>query len=328
LSTTVVNAAGSSSAEPQPNFDPATFTTEQHSEWMNTGKLPMLDPAAEVAEKPLAGAAKADEPAPESAPGFQQEHKGKGADTRKAELNREIQDLLARRAELRAEVTPKTDVKAAPSPAAVAEAPKEPEAPVFGEKPDETWDQFEKRQHQYVKDLARFEAGQLLKADREQAAQTAKQAETAAAEAAVKETWSKRVGEAQTKHADYAEVAFSESTPIPGVVHLFLMNSPLGAEVLYRLGENESAEGKRIAALPPGEAVVALAEIAAGLKVADPKPKSAPVVPITKAARPGVDLKATQGATVDPTRDAIERNDVTAFFEARNAQTIAKRKQR
>lgn len=342
MATTVVNAAASAPADqPTPNFNPETFTPEEHAAWMDKGTVPTVpaekpDQAkpADTPPAPPAGAARADEPATESAPVKTQEHKGKGADARKAELNAEIQELLKKRNELRAEVQPKPDAKPDPSPAAKLEKPVKP---VFGEKPDETWDQFEARQDAYHEALAEYKAKQILADERAANEKARKDAETAEANKALEESWKERVSAAESKHADFAEVAFSETTPITPAMDGFILDSPVGPEILYRLGQNGSAEGKRIAALGPFAAVRELVKIeqsiaqslATATAEAPPAtPVKAPVTPITRAAKPATDLRATQAAPVDPLKAAIEAGDYTAYAELANRRDIERRRQR
>jgi hypothetical protein len=324
---TAVTPAESAPAEPQPNFSPETFTPAEHTAWMEKGTIPEVKPETQ------AGAPQGDKPAAESAPASQQEQKGtppaaKNADQRKAELNREIQDLLAQRNSLRAEVQqPKPDVKADPPPAAAK--PDKPKPPSFGETghEEETWAQFESRQQSHVEALAEFKAREVLRADREEREQQSRKAEQEAQAKTVQEAWSGRVEAAKSKLADFAEVAFSETTPLNDAMLEILMDSERGPEILYQLGLNGSAEGKRIFSLSKIQAQRELLKIEGSLsEPAKEPPKPAPVVPITKAARPAVNLNATGGAPVDPLRDAVERDDVAAYFEEANRRDVERRK--
>ena len=330
MATVVTPPAASAPAEPLPNFSPETYTPEQHAEWMNKGTIPQSNPAESTPAKTPAGTAKADEPAAASATAPTQEHKGKGADARKAELNAEIQDLLKKRAELRAEVDGKTGVTAEP-PTAKPKEPKleKPKAPVFGEDghDGENWQQFEARREAHTEALAEYKAKEVLRADREQREKERLEADTKAANQAIEESWKARLETAQAKHADFAEVAFSKDVQISPVMDGFILDSDIGPEILYYFGSHVD-EANAIAAMPPYKAARALAKIESGLgepSGESPKPKT-PVTPITKAAKPATDLRATQSAPTDERAAAIEANDVTRFIEIENAKTVAKRK--
>lgn len=332
MGSIVVNPAESTAAEPQPNFQPETFTDEQRSTWLATGAVPKT-PAVEPTQ---AGTPQGDERA-ESAPESIQQEKpkppaAKNGEERKAELAREIHAKLEERKavqkewdEFEAYRKGKSGVTAEPPAAAPKSDAKsgEPVEPKFGETDGETWEQFEVRQKTFIRELARYEARQLLAEER---AATEKQA----AEAATQKSWDDRVLSAKSRHADYAEVAFSASTPLTKAMKDYVLDSPHGALVLYELGKNSGAEAHRIVAIAnPAEAITELAKIA--LSVSEPpaepaKPKP-PVVPITKAARPALDLQATNSAPADDLRAAVEANDFTRFVQLSNSRDIARRKQ-
>lgn len=322
------------SAAPAPNFEPSTYTTAEHTAWMEKGTIPESKPAASTPAKDPAGAEQSAEVvSTESATAAQpnqQEQKGRGAarnaDERKAELNAEIRDLLAQRNGLRAELAPKKDVAADPSPAK-AKLDK-PAQPTWGEPghEGEEYKDFEARQYAHIGALARYEAAQLLQQERETAEQQRLAATTAEANRAIEESWNSRVEAAKSKHADFAEVAFSKDVPISPTMDGFVLDSDVGPEILYYLGQHVD-EAKGIAAMPPYKAARALVKIESAIGDAAPaQPKTTPVQPITKAARPATDLRATQAAPVDEMKAAIEADDYTRYEQLANERDIARRK--
>lgn len=337
MGDTVVSP-GADSAAAQPNFDLSSFTPEQYSTWESTGKVPDVKPAADTSDaaKPTesqAGAPEGDEPAAESATASQEQpSKGKGADARKAQLSAEIQDLLRKRNELRAEVDgPKKDVKPA-AEASTAEAPKieRPKRPVFGESGHEaeTWEQFETRQDSYIEAIADYKAAARLQASEAEKAKQAEERQRADQAAEIDKTFRERIGKATEKHADYAEVAFSAEVPITQPMDAFIRSQEAGAEVLYYLGQHPAA-AKAIAAMQPLDAFYALSKIALSLEQpaqADPPKKEAPVVPITRAAKPATDIRATSAAIVDELEAARKAGDYTRYEELANRRDAEARR--
>lgn len=348
------------SSSPVPNFEPSTYTPEEHGTWMKTGKLPTskaestpakeTPKSAESAPAEEAGAAEAAEVAPESATDPQQEKgKGKGADARKAQLAADIQESLDKRKTVQKEWDDfenwrktKTDVAAAPAPAvkeAKVEKPVKPtfDDPDFGDKDGETFEQFQKRRRELRADFETKNAEYTekliqysLAEDRKANEKARMEAETQAANKKIEDAWQERVEAAKTTHADFADVAFSKEVPISAVMDGFVLDSEVGPEILYYLGKNVK-EAKAIAAMPPYKAARALVSIEISLSKTEDSPKAdatpaKPVVPITKAAKPATDLKATNAAPVDELKAAIEAGDSEKFNAIQNARDVERRK--
>lgn len=326
MGTQVVNPAAES-ATAEPNFDLSTFSTEQYSEWEKTGKVPDAKPAESSPAKTTesqAGASSDDEPAAESAPASQEQPpKGKkGADAR-------IQELLRDRAELRArlEALEKPAVKTESAPVKPEAKLDRPARPVFGEAGHEaeSWAEFEARQDAHVEAIADWK---LAEADRkrEEKAAADKQAEAAAE---IDSTFKERIGKAQEKHADYADVAFSAEVPITPPMDRFIRKQPSGPEVLYYLGQHVE-EAQSIAQMDQDDAYFTLSKIALSLAEpetpAPPPKKDAPVVPITKAAKPATDIRATSAAPVDELEAAMKAGDFARYEELANRRDVERRK--
>lgn len=297
---------------PTHNFDPATFTPKQYDVWMEKGTIPKVEGAESAT-------AKATVVAPESATGIAAEPKEKG--NRGAEAR--IRELVAENKALR-EAQGKTDVKAEPSTAPKEPKVERPKAPKWGETghESETLEQYESRQQDHVEALVNFKMAEERQANEKRRLE----AETAAANKAVEDGWNERRKAAEAKQSDWAEVALSKELPISPVMDGFILDSEVGPEILYHLGSHLD-EAKTIAAMSPYKAARAL--IAIERLIAEPaatpeKKFAAP--PITKAAKPATDLKATNGAPVNEVAAAVDANDFARFAELQNAKDIARRK--
>ncbi len=313
---TAVTADSTTAVTPEvtQNYEPESFTPAEHSAWMKTGKVPDVKPAADpspVAEKKVV--------APESAAGPKQDEEkelGEAGKARIRELAAKVKDLEAKLAPpvVTAASTPAKPVKAAPMP-------------VFGEKghEDETFGKFEERKLEYVVQTA-------LTKDREARESERKEADTAAAKRAVEDAWKGRVEAAATELkltvAEFEAKAFSKAVPITDTMDEFILDSDIGPRVLHYLSDHVD-EAKSIAALPAWKAARALIKIEAALSGGETptlEKKVAPVVPITRAAVPAPDLKATGGAEVDELKAAIEAGDIKRFNEIQDAKLKARKR--
>jgi hypothetical protein len=260
-----------------------------------------------------------------------QEKKPKTGEDRKVELRNEIAELLRQRAELQG----KTDTgdKAAPPPATVTPpaaaapatdktaAPKKPSLNDFA-----TFAEYDAANDAYIADLVTFKASEAIAAAETKRA-AAEQQKT------LSDAWQSKVAVAKEEHADFADVAFSKDTPITNVMDGFILKSEHGPRILYALGENGSAEGKRIAGLDPYDAVRALIEIEAAL----PGQKAAaagsnrihlvpPVKKHTAAPPPATDLGGHATEPADGAAAALAAGDFTRYEALENAREIKARR--
>ena len=350
----------SSAPTPEPNLDPSTYNADEAREWKKTGAVPQLAPEPKAASAPAsesAGAPEGDEPAAESAPAStQQTKKGKkNADARKSELNREIQDLLKRRDQLKAEVAApaKTDATPAPSPAPKlpkVEKPEKPKKPVWGENPDEEWEQFQAREAEYDGQLDEYHEKLIaysLAEDRIQNEKERREAETAAANKAVADGWKNRTSalKAREGYEDFdavvAPLFAKENPPIPdgSVADAFILDSAVGPEMLYYFGQHLE-EAEAVGHMHPLQAARILTVLERSILNPEPEakaprtePKPVPPKPSavtkTQAARPATDLRATNPApALSELEAAIQADDVARFNKIRNQQTIEQRNRR
>ena len=364
---TDVSGEKSSPSQPEPNLDPSTFTPAQVRDWKNTGAVPFLpvkkvqeedsnvgvvpeSEAEETQPKESAGVSKEAKPASESAPVKQQQaHKGKNADSRKAELAAEIQDLLKQRNALKAEISAKPDVKvdlkeqpAESSPAPkiakveLPEKPAKPSRPAFGQAghENETYDAYEKRVEAWQEDWEKTLLGwqqsyneastkKILAEDRAAREKERLEAETAKANKAIEDSWSERVNAAKGNHEDYDEVVaplLGKDSPITpsSVMDSFLLDSDVGAEMMYHFG-NHPEEVKIIMGLPTLKAARALVAVESFI-MHPPKEEEADLEPEPEAPKkqPVVHrpTKAQRPATEIAARNSAPVNELEAVVAA------------
>jgi hypothetical protein len=335
LGTIAANPAESAAAEP--NYDLATFTPEQYTAWESTGKIPDAKPAESSpapSTESQAGASSDDEPAAESAPASQ-EQPPKGKAARNADSR--IQELLRDRAELKArlEALEKPAAKTESAPAKPAETElKRPARPVFGEAghESETWAQFEDRQDAHVEALAEYKAKSTWQQTREAEQKQAEESRKAEAAAAIDKTFNERMEALKAEDAEFASVFTGDAAALRGVkindlMDGFIRSKEWGPKLLRHFIKNPAVAAE-IHAMQNFDAAEAIVDIARSLKTpATPEPqKVAPVVLITKAAKPATDIRATSAAPVDELKAAVDAGDFSRFEELQNRRDVERRK--
>jgi hypothetical protein len=248
----------------------------------------------------------------------------KTGEDRKAELHAEIQDLLKQRDELK-----KPGVKVAETPPAKVEPPaeKKPPAAAKADGPVEpqledfdTFKLYKAADKAYQAEMVKLAIAEALAASDQQKA-------IAAANKKIQDDWTEKVAEATEEHADFAEVAFSADTPITPVMDKFILRCGIGPKVLYRLGENAGAEGKRIAKLDDFDAIEALVgirnEINGKAKATPLRDRELP--PVKKhiaAPPPATDLGGRNSEPADRELAALNRGDTAEYMRLANAREM------
>ena len=304
----------------------AAASPEALATWRNTGELPTEptpSPAADStpaeAEAPAETAAPAaDDKAAAPSPAIRP--KTENAETRKAQLAAEIQELLQRRAQLRRELEqppppPQTRADAKPAASSPAPDPADPEPnPDDATKyPDGVYDR------RFMKDQANWEARQVFRAEQEAAYTRHREYQAQQAAQERLRGWAERLDAAKAKYPDdwqqrLASVAIPEGSPID----VWVMDSPLGAELLLGPLTNP-AEVRRISALPVIQQVRELALLEKSLE-------PAPAKTITDAPDPPHTLGERTTTPGDPVQRAVKTGDVAAFLAAENAREMALRR--
>ncbi|WP_306127932.1 hypothetical protein [Roseovarius sp. MMSF_3350] len=104
------------------------------------------------------------------------------------------------------------------------------------------------------------------------------------------ENWAAQVKDAQTRYADFAEVAQNPHLPINDTMAQIISSSDMGADLAYHLGKHPK-EAAQIAQMNPLEAAVELGGMMARLSLPQPKTTSEtpdPIEPVKPKASAGV----------------------------------------
>lgn len=297
-----------------PETSPATSVlSAEQKQAFNAGKTDLIKPKTEASAPSKTPSDRADvsadKAAPASEPGSKQEHKKtQTADERKAQLQREIQELTAQRNKLR-EPRGTSDVKreVTPSPAPQPEKKESAPKPTLEEKnPDGTpkfksYGEYEDARDKWNREEAIREFQQTTEKERREAAQKAE------VEAASKE-WLDRVDETRKTLPDFDDVVkFDKDEPHPifqlpqgCVLETFIYQAAEhGPQVLHHLMKDR-AEYDRIMAIPSrlqlDRELWKLDHSFAVQSKSEPKPAT----PVTKAPKPVSEVGGRGTAASDP----------------------------
>lgn len=178
--------------------------------------------------------------------------------------------------------------------------PQAPPVPVLTGKPvppdEDDFDDrksFREAQARYIEDLSDWKLEQRLTAEKRQAEERENQKRLQESQS----TWAKRLDAAHQAHPDLQDLLEDEDLPTTPAMTHFLMESDLGAELLYALAKNP-AECQRIASLEPRKAELALARLEARLDI----PAAPPQKRASAAPAPLAPVKGTGTTTKDPSK--------------------------
>lgn len=279
-----------------------------------------LENAREIASATGKEPPATEKPAAESvtAPVVQETKPAKNAETRKAELKAEIDELLKKRAELQGKTEAPGEKKADPPPAAVETKPdtkdKAPVKPLL--KDFETWQLYDEAKDKYDADILVLRVNEALAAN-------AKQIKVATANKAIEDGLTASKAEAREMFDDFDAVALAPNTPISKATDGWILKHSkpggFGMHVLYRLGEHDGAEAKRIFALDAYDQVEELNAICAEFKGSI---KAPPVKKVTTAPAPATDLGARNTEPADKVRAALAGGDFAKYEREANAADV------
>jgi hypothetical protein len=284
---------------------------ERYAETENARDKNLALPEAPPPSKVTSDKTPAPEPGTEKE--IQETRKPKTGEDRKLELAAEIKELLKQRAELKgvkvADPPAAEPVKVAPVvPVKAAEAaPGAPAKPSIAD--FQTVGEFEDAKDKYVDDLVAF---RLVESEQKR--------EAAAAEKISTERSNTRIAAAKEEFADFAEVAFSPTTPISGVMLGFLKESEQEFRLLYKLGEDDGAEAKRIHALPAYAQVRELIKIEDALPSRSKKEAIAPPVKKHTAAPAPATSLGSNTVDADDSGASMASGDFAAYAAKENAK--------
>ena len=310
------DSAPAAEAAPEPQVEDSTgkpiskWSPEEYKTWRETGKTPTKAvPAA--ADEPAEAQAEGEQPEKaDSAPAAKPKQKTQQT------TERRIQELLQERHELREKLAElskngKQQVQTESRPASKLEAPKRPQQKDFS-----TWEDYESALAKHVEDLADYKISQALEEREQKAAEKRKQDEIAQRNREIEKSWMERKTAAEAKHADFAETV--KDVPLSDVMDAWILDSDIGAEVLYWLGQNRS-DAKRISELNPFKAARELTKLED--KLSGPLASTRRV---TQATPPAREVRAT-ATTGDEAQAAIQRGDFAAYQAIVNRREAALR---
>src|SRR5215510_5694087 len=289
---------------------------KEYDRWRNTGELPTKQ--EEKTAPPAAPEERASEEAPEpaatTAPDSEPDDVQEAGTPRGGSRQRKIDRLVRENSELQQRLRALEQT----APAAAPPTPGTP-PPAAGGTPRPDLNDY-KTLEDYTEALTEWKLDQREEKRKAEEAQRAADA----VRKAEQDGWTVKEQAAQKAHPDYQELI--ESTPIPqgpGVLaaRQALLEEEHGAEVLYWLAKNP-VELKRIAALSPVSAVVAIGKLAAAYgspAPENPKPK------VSSAPRPPSPIShGTVKTAPDVNDEDFARRDFRAWERTRVAQLKGK----
>lgn len=301
------------------------LSREQRQEWRKTGELPAPKPEESApSTEPAVDAQPVSEPAPASQPDTSKSRQ-KNADTRKAELQREIQDLLKQRDTLKRETQPGDS--AAPPPASAH--PAKPDPAKDDPKPTDRlnpatgkpWDGPTGWQD-YQEALLAWNRREAVREMQRANQQTEQERRAQESVKKIADGWNQRVAAAvkdlKVTPEDYEAKVSEQLLPhLTPVISQFLLESDAGAKVAWYLAENP-ATTQQIKGLKPLDAARALFRIEQSLTADPSTPTPAPKT--TRTPKPAADLGARNAAPADEEEAAVARGDFRAFKQVANAK--------
>ena len=301
--------------------DLETFTPEQRSEWLSTGKVPAKEKSAtSEPEKAESAPAKTEEPQPDS-------RKPQTAETRKAQLHNEIQELLEQRRQLREEVARAALPAPKPEPQPGATTQERPKRPKFADF-DGDWEKYEESLAEYEDKLTDYKVATRIDTERQKLQQEIQQRQEQAAQTELQNRWDSGIEKVKEKYSDYDAVIDSAgNVPLTGPMAQYMLYSEFGPEIGYYLAKNQG-EALRITKLQPFQVLTELAkiEVSLGLQLqasGTPKPKR-----VSASNAPPTTLTGVNKAPEDEAQAALESGDFMRYREVMNARELAQRARR
>lgn len=284
-----------------------SLSDADRAEWLKSGKLPAApaeDEESAPSTAPEKATAEPEEAEPESAPGKKEESDDEESSRRSPAAERRIKQLLARVKEL------EDKVQAATPKEAKVERAQKPKLTSFSTIEDyeaamDVWTQAEieiKAQEALAKQLADKE-----KADKDAAIE--------AANKEIEKQWKAKVTASTKKHADFLEVASKAPLIEKSVADAFILDSEMGAELLYHFGAHPE-ELERI-----NEIENKISQVRELTKLESKLSESpAPVRKVSGAPKPPSEVGARGTPVEDPVADALANKDFEAYAREQNAK--------
>jgi hypothetical protein len=291
----------------------------EYNRWRSTGELPTRpeETTAPPAAPEESASTEAPEPAATTAPDSEPDDVQEAGSPRGGSRQRKIDRLIRENSELQQRLRALEQTAPAAAPSTQGAPP-----PAAGGTPRPDLNDY-KTLEDYTEALTEW------KLDQREERRRAEEAERAA-EAARKseqDSWTAKEQAAQKAHPDYQELI--ESTPIPqgpGVLaaRQALLEEEHGAELLYWLAKNPT-ELKRIAALSPAGAILAIGKLSAAYASPAPENPKNPKPKVSSAFRPPSPIAhGTVKTAPDVNDEDFARRDFRGWERARVTQLKGK----
>lgn len=247
---------------PEPDFSLESYRAEREGKPEEPAKEESAEPEKAPEPDPEPDAGKEEQEQPE-----EQHAKGKGG------FQRRIGKLVQQKAELERQLAERPAVQ--PEPVA---------KPAAGEPKLDAFDSYD----EYVAALTDWKVEQKFAARAEAEAKAKAEAEAAKVQA----EFSTKLDAARAKHEDFDEVVGS-APPITAVMRDFLLDSAVGADLMYQLA-SDAAETRRISLLSPIAQIKALTALegkhapAPETKSKAPSKAPEPIRPVGTSAAPAL----------------------------------------
>jgi hypothetical protein len=361
MATTPTITPAKSDAAPTPDKPLLTqpvsleqLSDAQHAKWLKTGELPIAG-AKEV--KTLdQGADKVDADADKAKPGDDgkvdddapaQPERGFGS-KRPSELRRIAREQQAEIARLKARIAKPADADAAEveevevpakadakSAAKATPRPKSTDLDANGKAKYADWEAYEDA-------LLEWNTERVMAKVEESQSKREQERTIAAQNTKIEQSWGKRTEEARKLHEDFDDVALDPDGPGKhisrgSVVDQWILESDLGAEILYHFGSNLD-DLLRYGKLSPVAAARELTKLESKLSKSSEQDDSASAsgprkseVKVTKAPRPASEVGGRGTAAVDDVARALaddptkSEDAMRRFMAAENRKDIAER---
>ena len=306
-----------------------SWSAEQREEWLKTGEPPqeVKESASDTDSSAVAEPAKTDDGKPKQ----DVQPPKKGVSRRNEQLDTEIAQLhekLRTRRQLREELAQSEtgEAKQAATPAAKT-TPDVSKPPKLADYPD--WDSYEVAKDEYYEAKAEEKARAAVLADREEQAKLTKENEIKAANAQIAKSWNERVDQARARHEDFDSVAFAVDIPVNAFMDGFILESPVGPDMVYHFAANMD-EAEKIAAMNPFQAGRELAKLEASIQAGlNGKQAASPATTkklVSRASPPATEVGGKAAAPEDPVAAALAAGDFTTYARLKNKREFEARK--
>ena len=273
----------------------ANVVTSENLAEFNAQRLGLAEtkPAAEATPEPAAEAVQSEQP--EKGDVTQDEATQQGERKPNPKLEKRFSEITRQREEARAEAQQEREARTAAEKRVQELENQSRPATVTNDDPKPRPEQFNDA-YQYAEALAEYSAEKALEnRDRQETDRKANEAR----EATLK-SWAERIQVAKTELPDFEEMVGSADVVIPDFVRDEIIESAVGAKILYHLAENAEF-ARSLGTMSPAKALKELGKLEARFeKTETPPANEKPVVKASKAPAPITPIKGSASSGGNP----------------------------